>query len=321
MTKVRKTLVFIIVIILGVAGILIWWEAGRRPPDTNDKSEKTFVIEAGEDIRLIANSLKKENLIRDPVIFFIYVKAKGLDKKIQAGDHLLSSSMGVEAIVDNLLKGTTDVRVTIPEGLRGEEINQILSTKFENYNAFWKQDLIKSNGYLFPDTYDFPKNAGINMIVSYMNDNFWRQIEQIGLTRDDKKISDIVIIASLIEREAKKPEERPLIASVIYNRLENGMPLQVDATVQYALALQNTNTWWKKDLTLDDLGTDSSFNTYKITGLPPAPICNPGSDSLKAAVHPDKTDYYYYVSDLNGITHFSKTLAEHQRNVVKYLNK
>jgi UPF0755 protein len=155
-----------------------------------------------------------------------------------------------------------------------------------------------------------------------MTNNFYRKAEQAGISKNDPNLKKIVIIASLIEREAKYDPDRPLVASVIYNRLKEGMPLQIDATVQYALGYSSSEkTWWRKDLTNADLLIDSPFNTYKFSDLPPAPIANPGLSSLKAAVSPAKTLYLYYVSDKNGYLHFAKTLSEHNLNKEKYLNQ
>lgn len=320
-TEMKKVIVFASLIFIGIIGIFVWWENGRKPADLNDKAEKVFVIERGNDVRSIASNLKEEGFIKDPIVFFMYVKLNHLDKNIQAGDYKLSPSMSLREIVDNLLHGTLDIWVTVPEGLRSEEVALILEKDFKNYNKSWVKELSKHNGYLFPDTYLIPKDASVEIVISLMEKNFYKKVKEIGLNENTENLSKIVTIASLIEREVRNDDEKPLVASVIYNRLNSGMPLQIDATVQYALSYQNDGkTWWKKNLTSGDLNIESIYNTYKVLGIPPAPISNPGLESLKAAVSPQESDYYYYLSDSKGNTHFSRTLAEHNKNIVNYLN-
>jgi UPF0755 protein len=317
----KKIFILLAIFIFSALGFYMWYENAKKPVNPSDKSEKIFVIQRGKDVRSIASDLKKENLIRDPIIFFIHVKLNSLDKKIQAGDFKLSPSMRMEETIDTLMHGTLDIWVTVPEGLRAEEVSTILKRELPNYNDSWEYELMKHNGFLFPDTYLIPIDADIEAVVTLMRNNFTKKLEAEGINEyDDKRLFEIVIIASLIEREVRRPEEKPLVASVIYNRLRSGMPLQIDATVQYALSYQeDTGKWWKKDLTLDDLKIDSAYNTYNNIGLPPMPISNPGILSLKAATNPVDTNYFYYISDGEGKSHFAETLAEHNGNVVKYL--
>jgi len=143
------------------------------------------------------------------------------------------------------------------------------------------------------------------------------KIKQKGFTLDE-----VLSIASLVEREAKFPKDRPLVASVILNRLKEGMKLDIDATIQYALGYQpNDKSWWKKELTIEDLEINSSYNTYKNAGLPPSPIANPGLLAIIAVIDAPKTEYFYYISDKQGKNHFAKTIEEHNINISKYLNK
>lgn len=317
----KKLTAVFLVFIVGVLGILFWWLNGKRPVDPRNKQQKIFVIEKGQGLREIASKLKKDNLIKDPVVFFLYVKENGLDKNIQAGDYRLSSGMNLESIAKELTHGTLDIWVTIPEGLRAEEVADILKNNFVNYNETWKDILVKNNGYLFPDTYLIPKDSDISLIVSLMRNNFYKKIGSVNLDKNANNLREVIIKASLLEREVKYPEEEATAASVIENRLRLGMPLQIDATVQYALGYdKNAKTWWKKDLTKEDLQINSLFNTYKLTGLPPMPVSNPGILSLRAAQHPDETDFIYYVSDKLGHLHFARNLNEHNNNVSKYID-
>ncbi len=316
----KKLLVLIILIVFFAASTVLWWKNGLKAVDPKDTTAKIFVIKKGQGVREIANQLKQEGLIKDPIVFFLNTKRLGLDKQIQAGDFRLNPSMTSVEVAQNLTHGMLDIWVTIPEGKRAEEIADVLEEKIPTYQPDWRETLVANEGYLFPDTYLIPKDANIDMIVSLMKNNFERKFESVKT----KKISslsdeDIVKVASLVEREAKHAVDRPMVASVIENRLDIDMGLQIDATVQYLLGYQpQAKTWWKKALTLDDLTINSPYNTYKTTGLPPTPISNPGLSAIKAALNPSKTDYIYYISDKNGVNRYAKTLAEHNANIKKY---
>lgn len=303
-----------------VIGFFFWWNNGLKAVNPSSKSTKIFVIRQGENVREIAQDLKKDNLIKDPVVFFLLVKKMGIEGKIQAGDFRLSPSMTAEELAKNLTHGTLDIWVTIPEGKRSEEVAEALKEKLpSSYSNLWKNELIKHEGYLFPDTYLIPKNTTIDQIASIMKGTFERKFSELPKSSEGFTKDQIVIIASLVEREAKFQEDRPLVASVILNRLRINMPLQIDATVQYALGYQEEEkTWWKKNLTKEDIKIDSSYNTYKNVGLPPSPIANPGLDVLKAVVSPSQTDYLYYLSDKSGRNHYAKTIEEHNENIKKF---
>lgn len=312
----KKPITIICVLTIFSLVFFLWWKNGLSPVNFSDKTTKIFVIQKGEGVREIANTLKKEKLIRDPIVFFLLIKKLNLDNKIQAGDFRLSSSMTAEEIAGNLTHGIIDIWVTIPEGKRAEEIAEILKEKIPSYKLTWREILNSQEGYLFPDTYLIPKDADINFIVSMMKNNFENKILKLNLKPKD--IEKTVIIASLIEREAKFDDDRPLVSSVIHNRLEITMSLQIDATVQYAIGYQPSKKNWWKVLTPNDLKINSPYNTYKNPGLPPTAICNPGLASLKAAVNPAKTNYLYYISDKSGHNHYAKTLEEHNLNIKKY---
>lgn len=315
----RKLLTLILVFVIVVLGLFFWWKNGLLPVNANDKTQKIFVIQKGEGVREIANKLKREGLIKNAVVFFILIKKESMDGKIQAGDFRLSASMTAFEIAQNLTHGTLDVWVTIPEGKRAEEIAEILKESVPSYQSFWKDELVKHEGYLFPDTYLVPKDGDINLIISIMKSNFEKKFVSITPNKTRLSKEEIVIVASLIEREAKLDEDRPLVASVILNRLNISMKLDIDATVQYALGYQeNQKNWWKKELTKDDLNINSAYNTYRNQGLPPTPISNPGLAVLRAVVNAPDTDYLYYISDRSGRNHYARTLEKHNKNIIKY---
>jgi UPF0755 protein len=314
----KKVFVLVVLIIIFLMAGIFWWNNGIGTVDPKDKSYKIFVISPGLGIRKIASDLKAQNLIRDPTVFFLLLKQSGLDKKIQAGDFRLSPSMTAQEIAENLTHGTIDIWITIPEGQRAQEVANTLSQKIPTYDGEWLKLLAENEGYLFPDTYLIPRNADINQIINIMRINFDKKFATLKNNANLSK-NQIVIIASMIEREAKYEEDRPLVASVILNRLNISMPLQIDATVQYALGYsKEEKTWWKKNLTLADLKVKSPYNTYENNGLPEAPISNPGLDSLLAVISAPQTNYLYYISDKTGHNHYAETVEEHNLNIKKY---
>lgn len=317
----KRILVFLILLFFLISGFYLYYKEGILPVNKNDKSTKIFVINKGESLTNIVKKLHNEKLIRNKIVFYLLIKQLGLEKKIQAGDFRLSPSMSAEEIAQTLTHGTLDIWVTIIEGLRKEEIAQIINKNFNIPEI----EFIKyaKEGYLFPDTYLIPKNADLKTVLNIFEKNFNTKVNdnlRKKIAEKDLTIEKTIIIASLIEREAKFAKDRPLVASVIFNRLDTNMKLDIDATVQYALGYQiKEKTWWKKYLTKNDLSFDSPYNTYLYPGLPPGPICNPGLESIMAVLDAPKTDYYYYLSDKKGHLHFAKTLEEHNKNIRKYL--
>lgn len=315
MKKVLFILLFIGIII---AGAMAWWHNGLRAVNSKDKSAKMFVIPKGTGIREISNDLKDQGLIRDDIIFFLYVRQNGIDKKIQAGDFKLSPSMTSQQIAKALTMASKDIWVTIPEGKRAEEVAEILKENIPTYDESWAERLTEYEGYLFPDTYLIPRDASVDQVITLLTNTFEQKYLAITNNTSLSK-EEIVILASMIEREARHDEDRPLVSSVMHNRLVIDMPLQIDATVQYALGYNNQEqTWWKKNLTLQDLKFQSLYNTYANTGLPPAPIASPGIAVLQAAANPAETDYLYYITDRTGTNRYARTGEEHNRNIERY---
>lgn len=315
----KRIIIFLIILAVFSTVISLWWKNGLSPVNQKNKTQVFFVIEKGKSIREIANSLKQKELIRDPVVFFLLVKQLGVEGKIQAGDFRLSPSMSAKEIAELLTVGTIDVWVTIPEGKRAEEIAEILKKEIPTFEPSWKDKLIKHEGYLFPDTYLIAKDSTIDIIIDKLLGNFEAKYAKLPASKNKLSKEDLVIIASMVEREAKFDEDRPLVASVILNRLKIDMPLQIDATIQYALGYQKfQNSWWKRSLTKEDLRLDSLYNTYINVGLPPTPISNPGFAVLEAVVSPKNTGFLYYVSDKSGHNHYAKTIEEHNANIKKY---
>lgn len=314
----RKLSIVGIIIAFIIIGVFVWWRNGLSAVDPNDKSEQVFVIPKGMAVRAIGNELKEQDFIKDPVVFFIYIKQQNLDQGIQAGSYKLMRSMSLPQIIEEISHGTVDVWVTIPEGYRAEEIAEVLESEIPSYEASWISSLRAEEGYLFPDTYLIPKDADVSTVISIFRNNFNLKVESLGLSSESSNIHELVTIASLIEREALRDDEKPLIASVIYNRLNDGMALDIDATLQYAKGKVG-DKWWTVP-TGSDRQIDSEYNTYKYPGIPPGPIANPGIEAIRAANSPASSDYYFYIHDREGNVHFSRTLTEHNQKVNQYLN-
>lgn len=322
----KKPIKVLIIFLLLILASFVWWQNGSSAANPSDKKEYTFVVSKGEGVRSIGNRLKQANLIKDPIVFFLTVKnipliGLGLDDKIQYGDHRVSPSMNAREVARSLTLATNDIWITVQEGLRADEIVDILKKDLKTYKESWREDLNDNEGYLFPDTYLVPKDASVEQILSIFKNNFdakYSTIENLEKSKLDK--SEIVTIASLVEREARLSEDRPLVASVILNRLRIGMKLDIDATVQYVLGYQRgEKDWWKSALTFEDLDIRSPYNTYRNAGLTPTPISNPGLAAMNAVVNAPDTDYLYYLTDnKTGKNHYAETIEEHNENKEKF---
>lgn len=314
----RLTVLLILLIIVVVGGVL-WWKNGVSAVDSKSKDSTIFVVQKGDGIKEISSGLKQKGLIKSSVVFFLLVKQLGIDKKIEAGDFRLSPSMTAQEIAENLTHGTLDIWITVPEGKRAAEIAEILKEKIPTYDPSWPSVLAQNDGFLFPDTYLIPKDADIEMIVNQMRGNFEQKYDTLDKTTTLLTKEEIVILASLIEREAITDTERPIIAGILINRLNGAMALQVDATIQYAKGQNMSNKkWWEPVLVEEYKTVTSDYNTYLFAGLPPSPISNPGLEALHAAVFPSDTDYLYYLHDKDRKIRYAKTLSEHNENIEKF---
>lgn len=313
-----KKLLFLLLVAIVAAVFGFVWFYNNSTPVANSEKFEYFVINKGSSASQIGGSLQKAGLIKSALAFKLYMKFTGQSGKLQTGEFKLTPSYSLFQTVNALSKGPVELWVTIPEGLRREEIAQKFTEALGKPSTFASEFLqasVGKEGYLFPETYLFPRDASASQIVQKMTDTFSSE------TKDSENHSGLtfpqaIILASIIERETKTDEERPTVAGIMLNRLDAGMPLQVDASVQYAVG--TFKNWWPI-LTLEDLSKKSAYNTYLNAGLPPTPISNPGASSIKAALNPAKTDYWYYIHDPKGQIHYAKTLAEHNANIAKYL--
>lgn len=340
----------LLVVLAALTGGFFWWRwaTGAVAPESKIKNEKlparnasqsdaggkneekVFVVKQGEGISSIGQRLYEEELIRNHLAFKILIAKEGLTKKIQAGDFRLNPSMNMEEIVQELTHGTMDVWITIPEGWRTEQIADAINFQFPISNSQFLEAVkdYDYEGYLFPDTYLIPKEATTGAIIKIFLKNFEKKFNEELQQEAEKQgltTKQVLTLASIVEREARHDEDRPIIAGILLKRWKNDWPLQTDATVQYAVSSVACRIshvaceWWPKNLTKENLKIDSPYNTYQNKGLPPGPICNPGSASIEAVIRPRRTDYWYYLSDPQGQMHYAKTDEEHRENINNYL--
>jgi UPF0755 protein len=317
-----------LVLAASIGGFFWWkWATGAAAPELKN-SEKIIVISRGEGVNLIAQRLFEENLIRSSLVFRLLVIKESLAQKIQAGDFRLNPGMTPGEIAQELTHGTLDIWLTIPEGWRREEIGQELNEKLKMKNEKFLEETKNLEGYLFPDSYLVPKDATAGAVLKLFLKNFEKKFTpelQKEAGKQELAARQVLILASIVEREAGGEKDRGIIAGILLKRLQRGWPLQADATLQYAAAnakckIKNEKCeWWTKNLTKEDLKIKSPYNTYLSPGLPPTPICNPGLASIKAVVYPAQTDFWYYLHDSVGKVRFAKTLEEQQANINRYL--
>ena len=307
----KFSLIFLLLLVVAAGGFF-WWQQALKPLKIEGQPQP-FVVKKGESISAIGQRLEKEELISHQLAFKIYVITHNLGSKIQAGYFKISPTQSLADIAQTLTHGSVDAWLTFPEGWRKEEYSQRLAANLENFDEQEFLRLVKDlEGKLFPDTYLFPKESNPAAVVQILTNNFEKK------TKDFETSEEELILASIIEREARDDQDRALVAGILKKRWQANWPLQADATVQYAVASPRRESWWLP-VKKADLEIDSPYNTYKYKGLPPAPICNPGLVSIKAVLQPQESDYWFYLSDPTGKTHYAKTIEEHQQNIQQYL--
>lgn len=314
--------VFFLVVILLTGGGLLWWADATSPSDASDNEPISFTINSGQGVKAIASDLADKHLIRSPTAFFVLVKLMGIETNLQAGQFTLAKSMDMKTIARQLMHGMNDIEIRTLEGWRNKEVARVLSEKLNIPEDEFLREA--KEGYMFPETYSVPQDATAGAVIEIFTKEFNKQVTQEmrdAIRASKMSLDDVIILASIVEREGNSTSDRPIIAGVLLNRLKLGMPLQADATVQYALDRYDykNKTWWKKVLTIDDLKVKSPYNTYVNPGLPPGPISNPGIESIRAVVYPKVTDYIFYLHDDKGDVHFARTIEEHNANIAKYL--
>ncbi len=344
---VPVAVVVALVVLLGVGAWLLARTPGslvnEAPPrlgatPSSSDAIVTITVEQGENAREIGEKLEEAGVIESARLFRVLTDLMGLGDELEAGIYAFPPGATALIAVRRISEGMTASRgVTIREGLRLEEIAEVLESQgivstdafllaLENEHAasFLEQlpPDVGLEGFLFPATYRFSLTVSAHEVVQQLLGAFdqrYREEIEPRLRPDGLSLHEIVVLASIVEREARMAEERPVIAGVFVNRLARGMPLQADPTVQYALGNDPASVeqygYWKRELSNADLESPSPYNTYVHSGLPPGPIANPGLDSILAALEPADTNFLYFVARPGGCHAFAETLEEHNRNV------
>jgi UPF0755 protein len=330
----RRLGLLALLIIAAIGAGAGWMDSQISHPYRGRRPEKVFVdIPHGTSRWNIAGILRRDDVIRNRLAFELF-SLWHIRAPLQAGEYFIDHPVTTREVFWQVAQGRIFVHtVTIPEGwtmfdIAAEMDREGVCNREEFLTAAQNSSLILDlapnaknlEGFLFPSTYEFTHHATCDQVVKRMVQNFravWESLDASDSNAFPQGLSadQVVTLASLVERETPRHEERPLVAGVFYNRLKHGGPLQCDPTVAYALGLQGHPV---KIVHAKDLQVDSPYNTYKNPGLPPGPIANPGEPSLRAALMPAETDYMFFVANDNGGHFFSKTLAEHNRNVAKY---
>ncbi len=330
MKKLGVAILFILLsFFVGIAGVYLNVVTYAETPPNTSSVEKVVVVQPGQGLTTISTLLYQNKVILHPFKFRLLARIKGYDKHIKAGEYMLSSAMTPKKILETMVDGKVYLhRLTIPEGYNLKQIAQAVETagfapEADFFKAATDPDLVHSKGieaqtfegYLFPDTYYFPKGVTPEDIISTMVRRFWsvfkpeweEQTKSLGLT-----IHQVLTLASIIEKETAVSDERPIISSVFHNRLKRNMRLESDPTVIYGMGDYNGN------ITRKDLERPTPYNTYTRRGLPPGPISNTGAKAIEAALYPADTKFLYFVSKNDQTHYFSTNFKDHNRAVRKF---
>ncbi|MGC2516687.1 MAG: endolytic transglycosylase MltG [Terriglobales bacterium] len=318
----RTLITLILVVTLAVGGWLAWLVLAPVTPPANT----SLLLHSGYSTRRIAAELKKAGVIRSEIAFRLWHLLHP-KPSLKAGEYRFERATSLPQVYERIARGDIYVHVvTIPEGYTMFDIAKAMEDAGLGSAADFLQvvetqtqlisdlapEATSLEGYLFPNTYQFTRTESLEEMAAAMVHQFRAVAQEIRLNSD---IPRVVTIASIVEKETAAPEERPLVASVYYNRLAQNMALDADPSVIYAELLTGT---YQGSLRHADLAVNSPYNTYRFPGLPPGPIGNPGRSSLEAALHPDDSKFLYFVSDGNGHHRFARSLEEHNRNVAAY---
>jgi UPF0755 protein len=327
-------ILFLLPAALGIPGVLAynWVDHQLHQPANPANSKVRFVVAPGASFHQVADTLHRVGLIDSVTVFDVYARYQHLDRNVQAGAYELNRNLNMVQILHALQTAIPEeIFVTIPEGYTIKKTATLLDKggviKGSDYQAQaiasqFNYDFLKGlppgatlEGFLFPDTYLIPRNGTAKQLLTLQLDQFnkrWNDTRKGQAAQRKLSALQIVTIASMIEREALFDVDRPLVSSVIYNRLANGWALDIDATVLYAKGV------WQSSVTKEDRMVQSPYNTYLHTGLPPGPIANPGIKAIDAALQPQQTGYFFYLSDRQGHNHYARTNEEFNALLKQY---
>ncbi len=317
--------------------LLLWYSnALGAPCKSNDGQERVVEIRENETLTEIGSALKSQGVIKSTFAFGLHVRINGLSPKFQSGAHSVSCAQRAPVVAQALTRQPEQRFFTIKEGWTLDQVASSLADKgivdegkFKSLKAkdFPEYTFLKDapsdatlEGFLYPETYAVPKAGTTEAdVAKIMLDQFKRIYEtklnegEGAKDRPVKNFYETVIVASMIEEEVRSETDRALVGGIIYNRLNQGIRLDIDATTRYALGKPTAS------LTVDDLNSNNPYNTRKVKGLPPGPISNPGLTALQAALYPKESDYLFYLTGRDGKTYFAKTNEEHEQNISKHL--
>jgi len=325
-TSTKKPTLTIIFLVIVVSLLLVFFYVLSllKPVSSSSTESQRFVIPKGQAISIIGQRLQKENLIKNAYAFRFVVMRDDLASKIQAGSFDISQVMNVSEIATHLTTGTEDIWVTILEGWRAEEIAESLDGQdLDNFDKEEFLNLAKaSEGSLYPDTYLIPREMTSQAIYNLLINTFEKKVSQ-GLWDEieasERDFDEVLIMASLVEREARTYEQMRHVAGILWNRIDKGMALQVDATLQYSNGYNKVEEKWWAVPTSEDKKIKSPFNTYLNPGLPPKPIANPSLNAIKATLEPLNSDALFYIHANDGSMYYASTYEGHSANINKYL--
>ncbi len=290
----------------------------QKPP-ADFPVNSPFVIAPGTGIRAVVEEAKKNNLIKSEMLLYAYLVTTFKDTPPQASTYVFETPLTARELAARLAKGDHDsnlVTVTIPEGVSLKDIAKIAAKALPNFSpeAFLSIS-VGQEGYLFPETYFVPETYTEEDFYTLLNDTFAKKVQSLepALSNHELTLTEIVILASIIEREANSVESMKMVSGILQERLRIGMALQVDASMEYVLEKPLS------ELTADDLKQESSYNTYLNPGLPPTPIGNPGLESLRAVIEPIPSEYLFYITGNDGQFYYARTFDEHRQNIARYL--
>lgn len=316
-----KKLLLLLLLLGSAATVFLYDYVINKPVFSAENT--LFLVKKGDSLPKIAQALQDSGLVENKYLFIVYAKINKLYPRIKAGEYLVENGSSLVNLAEKLTSGKVYLhKVTFPEGLTSKEAVDILQKT--EFLASQKIE-IPPEGSILPETYTFIREDVPQKVISQAQKALMDILEQAWNERDRdlplKNKEEMLILASIVEKETGIASERAQVASVFVNRLRLGMMLQTDPTVIYAITGGREEL--NRPLTRKDLSIDSLYNTYKYAGLPPSPICNPGKDAIFAVAHPDKTPYLYFVASGRGGHNFATTLSEHNENVRKWraLNK
>jgi len=303
--------------LVGYLSVILY--VGIIQPPHNFPIDTLVSVPEGSSLQAVAKDMEEHGVVRSAFVLRFLIGIMGEERSVRAGDYIFKQPRDIFSVARVLAFGEFGLeptRIRIHEGAMTKEMALIFDAQLERFDEDrFLTEALPHEGYLFPDTYFFMPNATESTVLEALRHNFDQQIAIIApeIASSTHSLDELVIMASIVEREARNSKDRRMIAGVLWNRLERNMPLQVDVTFLYTIG---KGTF---DLTTADLLSDSPYNTYVQKGLPPTPIGSPSLDSLEAALHPTENSYLYYLADNTGVTHFSKTYQEHLRKKLRYL--